>query len=83
MASDDVRYWSEAAPQWVDLCAKFLEANKEFRSATAAAKVGVPGAREAAARWAARVRDTEADCLYFVKHRQPRPHDAQERPPPA
>jgi hypothetical protein len=75
MVHDDVRRWAQTSEQWVELCARFLEANKEFRSATVAAKAGVPGARAAAARWAERVRETEAACLYFIKHRQPPSRD--------
>ena len=81
MAPDEVRRWSEVGPQWVELCSKFLEANKEFRAATAAAKAGIPGAREAAVRWAMRVRETEADCVYFMRHRVPRPNGRAEPPP--
>ena len=77
MAPDDVRRWSDASRQWVDVCARFLEANKEFRAATVAAKLGAPGARESAQRWAIRVRETEADCLYFIKHRRPPPRPGQ------
>ena len=75
MAPDEVSRWSEVGPQWVDLCAKFLKANGEFRAATAAAKAGIPGAREAADRCAVRVRATEADCLDFMRHRMPPPCD--------
>lgn len=73
MAPEDVGQWLEAGPQWVDLCSRFLDANKEFRAAATAAKAGVPGAREAADRCAVRVRATEADCLEFMRHRVPPP----------
>jgi hypothetical protein len=72
MDPDEVGRWSETTSQWVDLCSRFLEANKEFRAATVAAKLGVPGARDSAERWAMRVRQTEEDCLYFIKYRKPR-----------
>lgn len=70
MAPDDVRRWADTSRQWADVCGRFLEANKEFRAATVAAKLGEPGARESAGRWATKVRETEAECLYFMKHRQ-------------
>ena len=70
MAHDDVRGWSEVSHLWVEVCGRFLEANKEFRAATIAAKAGDPGARDAALRWAQRVRECEADCMYFMKHRR-------------
>lgn len=70
MVPDEVGRWSETTSQWVELCGQFLQANKEFRAATIAAKLGAPGARESAQRWAVRVRETEEECLYFIKHRR-------------
>ena len=69
LAADDVRRWTEVGPQWSELCSRFLEANHKFRAASAAAKAGVPGAHEAANRWAVRVREAEADCVHFMKRR--------------
>ena len=73
MTPDDVGRWSDAGPKWVDLCSRFLDANKEFRAAATAAKAGIPGAREAADRCAVRVRATEADCLDFMRRCMPPP----------
>ena len=75
MAGNDVQQWSKGTDQWIVLCAEFLEANKAFRAAMVEAKLGRPGAREAAERWATRVQETEANCMYFVRHRRLRPKE--------